>query len=79
MEQNQNKTPRSSRVNIDVTPKTGGGDRNKTPESVPKAAPSDRPAVRKGNVPRKVGSELTPTSVKSNIVANPVQPPKRGK
>ena len=49
-------------MGVRVTPKTGGGDVNKTPRSGSKSAPSDAPAVRSGNQPRNPrGGKSAPT------------------
>ena len=84
--QDQNKTPR-----------TGGGDLNKSPRKGNKSAPTEAPAPRPANtgaapggksaptqapavrtgvsIPTN-GDQYTPTSMKMDQKADPVQPPK---
>lgn len=44
-----------------VTPRTGGGDVNKSPRSGAKSAPSDAPAPRAGITPRAPGGKSAHT------------------
>ena len=72
-----NVTPKTGGGGNVKTPKTGGGDRNKTPTNPrsSKSAPTDRPHVRSGSTPRKVTSGGQ-SSMKTDMKADPVQPPK---
>jgi len=73
----QNVTPRVGGGDRNKSPKTGGGDHNKTPTNPRggKSAPTEAPAVRSGvSIPRN-GDPYTPTSVKNTQVAEPPQPP----
>lgn len=71
-----NVTPRTGGGDRQKSPKTGGGDHNKSPKSPGgKSAPSDAPAVRSfGNI--RPSGDPHKHDVKSTIVNEPPQPSK---